>query len=88
MYLAVLNRNGEVVYMREELARKLEEERETWHWTPWMRTRIDISDNVLREADCVEANSIESFPEGPFTGLYLHFCLPLLDLIYLFRREL
>ncbi|KAI8430923.1 hypothetical protein MSG28_001041 [Choristoneura fumiferana] len=67
VFLAGLKRNGEIVYMREELAHKLEEERETWHWTPWMRTRIDLSDNVLREADCVEANSIESFPEGPFT---------------------
>ncbi|XP_048005163.1 sodium/potassium/calcium exchanger 3-like isoform X2 [Leguminivora glycinivorella] len=52
--------------MKEELSRKLGEEREVWHWTPWMRTRTELYDNVLTESSCVDGNSIESFPYGLF----------------------
>ncbi|XP_063373809.1 sodium/potassium/calcium exchanger 3-like [Cydia amplana] len=66
VYLALVNKNGDIVYMKEELSRKLAEERDVWHWTPWMRTRTELYDNVLAESECVDGNSIESFPDGLF----------------------
>ncbi|XP_075990861.1 sodium/potassium/calcium exchanger 3-like [Anticarsia gemmatalis] len=61
-----IRRNGEVVYMREDLMRKLDEEQETWHWTPWLRTRLEVVDGVLRELECLTRDSIDSFPPGLF----------------------
>ncbi|XP_026730180.1 sodium/potassium/calcium exchanger 4-like [Trichoplusia ni] len=61
-----VNRNGKIVYMDEDLVRKLDEEHSTWHWTPWLRTRLEISDGVAREMQCFARDSIDSFPDGLF----------------------
>lgn len=71
-----VNRNGKIVYMDEDLVRKLDEEHSTWHWTPWLRTRLEISDGVAREMQCFARDSIDSFPDGLFDGNvtnYLHY---------------
>lgn len=64
--LLVLTKSGRTVYMPESLLNKLNEEQETWHWTPWLRTRVEYVDNIAREM--VARDSIESFPDGIFTG--------------------
>lgn len=48
--------------------RKLEDEWETWHWTPWLRTRTEVAENIVREIDCIGGDSIDSFPDDAFTG--------------------
>lgn len=64
-----ISRNGKVVFMNEELMKKLDDEQETWHWTPWLRTRLEITeDGIAREAGCSPGDSIESFPDGIFNG--------------------
>ncbi|KOB75506.1 Uncharacterized protein OBRU01_07618 [Operophtera brumata] len=50
--------------MPVNLLRRLNKEREEWHWTPWQRTRVEYLDNVAREL--VTRDSIESFPDGIF----------------------
>lgn len=53
--------------MNEELLKKLDDEHETWHWTPWLRTRLEFSeDGLVREA-CAPGDSIESFPDSIFS---------------------
>ncbi|KAJ2954288.1 hypothetical protein O0L34_g2537 [Tuta absoluta] len=66
-YVAVTNTNGDVVYMSEDLLQKLNEEMETWHWTPWLRTRTVVENDTVQEAACPTSNSIDSFPDSPFT---------------------
>lgn len=61
--------------------KKLDDEHETWHWTPWLRTRLEFSeDGFVREA-CAPGDSIDSFPDSIFTGkinisleFFLHGC--------------
>ncbi|XP_050683299.1 sodium/potassium/calcium exchanger 3-like [Leptidea sinapis] len=65
-YLSVVNKNGKEVYVTRNLMYKLNEEDGTWHWTPWLRTRTALQDNVLTELACPEGNSIDSFPDGIF----------------------
>ncbi|XP_072930490.1 sodium/potassium/calcium exchanger 5-like [Epargyreus clarus] len=65
-YLPILNSNGQVVFVSEELMAKLTEESETWHWTPWLRTRTVVEDNIMRELVRSERDSIDSFPDGLF----------------------
>lgn len=49
--------------------RKLDEEHMTWHWTPWLRTRLEVTeDGILREVECLSRDSINSFPDGLFDG--------------------
>ncbi|XP_045509486.1 sodium/potassium/calcium exchanger 4-like [Colias croceus] len=64
--LTVTNRHGEEVFISEDLMRKLNEELETWHWTPWLRTRTVIEDNILTEVACPSGDSIDSFPDSIF----------------------
>lgn len=66
VYLRV-ERNGKMMYMTEELINKLELEDTTWHWKPWLRTRIEVVDNVAHEVVCATGDSIDSFPDGIFT---------------------
>ncbi|XP_047040247.1 sodium/potassium/calcium exchanger 3-like [Helicoverpa zea] len=62
-----ISRNGKIVFVHEELMKKLDSEHETWHWTPWLRTRLEITDEgIAREIDCVTGDSIDSFPDGIF----------------------
>lgn len=61
-------RNGKVVLLRDELQKKLDQEQEIWHWTPWLRTRVEVIDGVLEELECLVRDSIESFPDGLFDG--------------------
>lgn len=68
VYVPMINNNGETVYITEELRKKLEKEWETWHWTPWLRTRTEIMENLVREVDCIGSDSVDSFPDGIFTG--------------------
>lgn len=63
-----VKRNGEIVLMHEELMKKLDEEQEAWHWKPWLRTRLEVVDGILRELECLTRDSIESFPDGLFDG--------------------
>ncbi|XP_049884653.1 sodium/potassium/calcium exchanger 4-like [Pectinophora gossypiella] len=65
-YVIVTNKNGDTVYMSEELMRKLNDELETWHWTPWLRTRTAVQNNQVQE-ECAAENSVDSFPESIFT---------------------
>ena len=52
--------------------RKLDEEHVTWHWTPWLRTRLEYTDDgIAREAQCPAGDSIESFPDSIFTGSFI-----------------
>ncbi|XP_013145025.1 PREDICTED: sodium/potassium/calcium exchanger 4-like [Papilio polytes] len=67
VYVPIVNNNGETVYITEELMRKLEDEWETWHWTPWLRTRTEVAENIVREIDCIGGDSIDSFPDDAFT---------------------
>ncbi|XP_013179561.1 PREDICTED: sodium/potassium/calcium exchanger 3-like [Papilio xuthus] len=67
VYLPIVNNNGETVYVTEDLMRKLEDELETWHWTPWLRTRTEVAENIVREVECITGDSIDSFPEDAFT---------------------
>ncbi|XP_013189367.2 sodium/potassium/calcium exchanger 4 [Amyelois transitella] len=63
--LPITNSNGEAVLITEDLMRKLEEEQETWHIRPWIRTKTEVLDGVVQEVTCyaIEPNS---FPEGIF----------------------
>lgn len=65
-----MNHNGQSVFVTEELMRKLEEDRITWHWTPWMRTRTKVHDNEIVEMSCHERDSIDSFPDSIFSGWF------------------
>ncbi|XP_068618467.1 sodium/potassium/calcium exchanger 5-like isoform X2 [Battus philenor] len=67
IYVPIINNNGETVYITEELMRKLDGELDTWHWTPWLRTRTEISQNVVKEVECIGGDSINSFPDDIFT---------------------
>ncbi|CAK1588679.1 unnamed protein product [Parnassius mnemosyne] len=67
VYVPISNKNGDTVYITEELMRKLDEEWETWHWTPWLRTRTEVLENVVREVDCIVSDSVDSFPDDIFT---------------------
>ncbi|KAG6461320.1 hypothetical protein O3G_MSEX012556 [Manduca sexta] len=82
-----VSRNGKTLLMKEALMSKLEEEQSKWHWTPWIRTRIEVLDNVIREIDCLARDSIDSFPDGIFTDEQLRrgaFLLYVLFGIYAF----
>ncbi|XP_041986747.1 sodium/potassium/calcium exchanger 4-like isoform X2 [Aricia agestis] len=46
--------------------RKITEESEVWHWTPWLRTRTELLNNVLTEVPCFQASSSDSFPDSFF----------------------
>ncbi|KAI5647060.1 sodium/calcium exchanger protein domain-containing protein [Phthorimaea operculella] len=86
-YVAVTNTNGDIVYMSEDLLQKLSEEVETWHWTPWLRTRTVLENDTVQEAACPTSNSIDSFPNSPFTDEQLRmgaFLLYVLFGIYAF----
>ncbi|KAJ8737561.1 hypothetical protein PYW08_000156 [Mythimna loreyi] len=63
-----ISRNGRIVFIEDELLKKLDEEQETWHWTPWLRTRLEFSeDGFARQANCGPEDSINSFPDSIFT---------------------
>ncbi|GBP94420.1 hypothetical protein EVAR_68205_1 [Eumeta japonica] len=66
-YKEVVNKYGQVVYMKENLIKKLEEEANTWHWTPWVATRTKMYDNYVVEVECT-SDSVENFPDGWLTG--------------------
>lgn len=61
-----IKRNGEIVLMHEQLMRKIKEEQEAWHWKPWLRTRLEVVDGVLQELECLNRDSVDSFPESVF----------------------
>ncbi|CAG5007220.1 unnamed protein product [Parnassius apollo] len=87
VYVPISNNNGETVYITDELMRKLDEERETWHWTPWLRTRTEVFENIVRAVNCVASDSVESFPDDIFTDEQLRrgaFLLYVLFGIYAF----
>ncbi|CAB3252829.1 unnamed protein product [Arctia plantaginis] len=64
--LTPIMRNGKVVLTRDNLLKKIDEEQDTWHWKPWLRTRVEVVDGVLQELECLVRDSIESFPDGLF----------------------
>ncbi|CAK1554925.1 unnamed protein product [Leptosia nina] len=66
LYLTITNKNGEEVYISEDLMRKLNNELETWHWTPWLKTRTAVLEKYVTEVNCLSGDSISSFPDGPF----------------------
>ncbi|XP_026759986.2 sodium/potassium/calcium exchanger 3-like isoform X2 [Galleria mellonella] len=66
IYSSMVNKNGETVYISYELMSKLSLEQETWHLKPWLRTRIEVLDGVVREVSCIDATSSENFPDGIF----------------------
>ncbi|XP_045542125.1 sodium/potassium/calcium exchanger 3-like [Papilio machaon] len=67
LFVPIVNNNGETVYVTKDLMRKLEDELETWHWTPWLRTRTEVAENIIREVECISGDSIDSFPDDTFT---------------------
>ncbi|KPJ09254.1 Sodium/potassium/calcium exchanger 5 [Papilio machaon] len=67
VFVPIVNNNGETVYVTKDLMRKLEDELETWHWTPWLRTRTEVAENIIREVECISGDSIDSFPDDTFT---------------------
>lgn len=81
-YKSVVNRYGDVVFMKESLIQKLEEEASTWHWTPWLPTRTKVLDNYVYEVPCIEESSVDSFPDSLFTGTKTFLCT-LLKLFYI-----
>lgn len=64
-----ISRNGKIVLVSEELKKKLEHEHSTWHWTPWLRTRVEINEDGVAQQTCPAGDSIESFPDSIFTGM-------------------
>ncbi|XP_069365220.1 sodium/potassium/calcium exchanger 4-like isoform X3 [Maniola hyperantus] len=66
-YLTVLNDRGETVYITRELMNKLIEEAETWHWTPWLRTKTEMLGNIIQEVERIAQDSVEHFPDSLFT---------------------
>ncbi|XP_035433907.2 sodium/potassium/calcium exchanger 4-like [Spodoptera frugiperda] len=62
-----ISRNGKIVLVSEELKKKLEHEHSTWHWTPWLRTRVEINEDGVAQQTCPAGDSIESFPDSIFT---------------------
>lgn len=80
-YMKIFNKNGEIVYMKESLMQKLNEEANTWHWTPWLPTRIKAQDSYVVELDCILDTSAQSFPNSIFSdeqlrrGAFLLYCL-------------
>lgn len=76
-FRSVTNYHGEVVYMTDALATKLEQEANTWHWKPWLPTRTVKFENYVVEVECLYGDSIDSFPDGIFTGeFFIYFsCL-------------
>lgn len=77
-YLKIYDKNGEELFITRDLMKKLNAESDTWHWTPWLRTRTEIYDNVVKEVDCAEASSVDSFPDSIFTGLLFYLFIILL----------
>ncbi|XP_053624242.1 sodium/potassium/calcium exchanger 3-like isoform X2 [Plodia interpunctella] len=65
MWQTITNSNGEDVLISMELMRRLEEERETWHVRPWIRTKTEVLEGIVHEVTCyaIEPNS---FPQSPF----------------------
>ncbi|CAB3225783.1 unnamed protein product [Arctia plantaginis] len=85
--LTPIMRNGKVVLTRDNLLKKIDEEQDTWHWKPWLRTRVEVVDGVLQELECLVRDSIESFPDGLFDDYQLRqgaFLMYLLFGIYAF----
>ncbi|KAM3968438.1 sodium/potassium/calcium exchanger 5 [Aphomia sociella] len=67
LYMSMLYRNGETVYISNELMSKLNLEEETWHLKPWLRTRTEVVDGVVKQVECIDVSSSESFPDSIFT---------------------
>lgn len=70
--MTFFNKNGEKVLIEEDLMTRLEEELATWHWTPWLRTRTQVQDGVVT-VNPGTRDSVESFPDGWFTGKSITF---------------
>ncbi|KAJ0183891.1 hypothetical protein K1T71_000314 [Dendrolimus kikuchii] len=86
-YVQIVDRSGREVFISSDLMKKLAEQEEIWHHKPWLRTRIEIIDNIVREISCLARDSIESFPDGLFTDEQLRqgaFILYILFGIYAF----
>ncbi|CAH2103823.1 unnamed protein product [Euphydryas editha] len=71
LYTTVINDNGEEVYITKELIHKLNEEAETWHWRPWLRTKTEVVGNIIQEVERQARDSIRSFPAGIFDDYQL-----------------
>ncbi|KAF9406652.1 hypothetical protein HW555_013047 [Spodoptera exigua] len=61
-----ISRNGKIVLMSEELIKKIQNEQSTWHWTPWLRTRVEVNEDGIAQQTCPGGDSIESFPDSLF----------------------
>lgn len=67
-YTTILNDNGQEVLITKELIKKLNEEAETWHWRPWLRTKTEVVGNIIQEVERPSEDSMRSFPTGVFDG--------------------
>lgn len=73
-YMTIVNDDGQEVLITKELMKKLNEEAETWHWRPWLKTKTEVVGNIIQEVKRPSGDSVRTFPAGIFDGecsLYL-----------------
>ncbi|XP_045458505.1 sodium/potassium/calcium exchanger 4-like [Melitaea cinxia] len=65
-YMTIVNDDGQEVLITKELMKKLNEEAETWHWRPWLKTKTVVVGNIIQEVKRPSGDSVRTFPAGIF----------------------